>query len=133
MVKQAEGSVPSLLLALAAAIAPAVVKALIERRSRTKTEEQLMCHNHSHLQGRVIWMEDEDDATAVGILVTQALTVENSCGARLTLPQYTVLSVRLESPTPSSVLQLRAMAAQAASDLYKADEVNTSGLTTQQR
>jgi hypothetical protein len=131
--KQAEGTVPSLLLALAAAIAPAVVKALIERRSRSqsKREDDVMCRNHSHVQGRIFSLKEADDVTEVRMLVTQPLTVEGLNGMRLTLPQYCVLSVRVPQRSQSAVSQLHEMAAQDDLALPREDPPSLSGLTTQ--
>jgi hypothetical protein len=131
--KQAEGTVPSLLLALAAAIAPAVVKALIERRSRSqsKREDDVMCRNHSHVQGRIFSLKEADDVTEVRMLVTQPLTVEGLNGMRLTLPQYCVLSVRVPQRAQSAVSQLHEMAAQDDLALPREDPPSLSGLTTQ--
>lgn len=133
MIKQAEGSVPSLLLALAAAIAPAVVKALIERRSRSqpKREDDVMCRNHSHVQGRIFSMKEDQDVTEVKMLVTQPLTVESLNGAKLTLPQYCVCSVRVPQRTQSAVKQLHEMAAQDDLALPREEPPSTSGPTPQ--
>jgi len=135
MVRQAEGSVPSLLLALAAAIAPAVVKALIERRSRSqsKREDDVMCRNHSHVQGRIFSMKEAEDVTEVRMLVTQPLTVESLNGTKLTLPQYCVLSVRVPQRAQSAASQLHAMAAQDDLALPRDEPPSLSGPITQQK
>lgn len=133
MVKQTEGGVPSLLLALVAAIAPAVVKALIARRSRaqSKAEDDVMCRNHSHVQGRIFSMKEDQDVTEVKMLVTQPLTVESLNGARLTLPQYCVLSVRVPQRTQSLVRPLHEMAAQDDLTLPRDAPPSISGPTHQ--
>jgi hypothetical protein len=128
-----QGGLPSLVIALAAAIAPAMVKALIARhsRARSKTEDDVMCRNHSHVQGRIFSLKEADDVTEVRMLVTQPLTVEGLNGTRLTLPQYCVLSVRVPQRAQSAVSQLHEMAAQDDLALPREDPPSLSGLTTQ--
>jgi len=130
-----QGGLPSLVITLAAAIAPAVVKALIERRSRSqsKREDDIMCRNHSHVQGRIFSLKEADDVTEVRMLVTQPLTVEGLNGTKLTLPQYCVLSVRVPQRAQSQVSQLHEMAAQDDSALPRGEPPSLSGPTTQQR
>jgi len=125
------GGVPSLLTALAGAIAPAVVKALVERRRRSpiKSEELTLCRNHSHLTGSLVRATPGLDATEVAILVEQPLTLELSTGARLTLPPYTVCYVRQEHPGAWSDSELRATAERDVAALSRAARASTSGPT----
>lgn len=88
-----------------------------------------MCRNHSHVTGRIFSMQDEGDVTTVRMLVVQPLTVETSTGAKLTLPAYCVLSVRLPERDASLVKELLPMVAQGASVSLKDEQPATSGPT----
>jgi hypothetical protein len=92
-----------------------------------------MCRNHSHVQGRIFSMKEQDDVTEVKMLVTQPLTVEALSGARLTLPIYCVLSVRVPQRAASLVKPLHEMAAQDVLVLPREEPPSISGPTTQPR
>lgn len=133
MDSQAKSGALSILTAIAAAIAPAVVKAVLSRRSRVpiKEGEQEMCRNHSHVTGRIFSLKEEEEFTEVRILVTQPLTVEAINGAKLTLPKYCVCSLRLDKQAASSASDLHKMAAQDEWALSRDELIITSGPITQ--
>lgn len=131
MDSQAKSGALSILTAIAAAIAPAVVKAVLSRRSRVpiKEGEHSMCRNHSHIAGRIYSLTDDDGVTEVKMLVTQPLTLETSHGVKLTLPVYTNCCVRVPKRDASLVSQLQEMAAQDEPALFKDESPSTSGPT----
>lgn len=124
-----EGGLLSVAAAVAAAIAGAVARFLLERRSRSQSNkgELEMCRNHSHVKGRIFSMTEDDSVTEVRMLLVQPLTVESTSGARLTLPQYCVCSVRVPQRGQSVVSQLHEMAVQENGALPREELISSSG------
>lgn len=135
MEAQAKSGALSILTALAAAIAPAVAKALIERRRRSPSSkgEQEMCRNHSHLTGTLISARNVGEYTEVQMLVEQPLTLELLNGGKLTLPPYTVCLLRQDHPGALSVSERHPTGEQEGADLSKVASPSTSGPITQAR
>jgi hypothetical protein len=135
MVKQADSGAWSFFAAVAAAIAPAVVKAILSRRSRApiKLGEQAMCKNHSHATGTLISARNKGEYTEVEMLVEQPLTLEFLNGGQLMLPPFTVLLLRQDHPGVSPDKVPQATVALEDLPLFRGGLNNTSGLTTQQK
>ena len=89
-----------------------------------------MCHNHSHVAAVLETYEEHPEYTEVEILVTQALTVELSSGAKLIVPRYTHCSLLLVPQARSWGSLPQAMVESGAVDWSRDEKPNTFGPTT---
>jgi hypothetical protein len=119
------------LAAVAGAIATAVARVLIARlrRAPTKSEEHIMCRNHSHLTGTLIRAANQGEYTEVEMLVEQPVTLELLNGGTLTLPPYTVCLLRQEHPGAYLGKPLPPMEGPGVSVLSRGEPQSTSGHT----
>jgi hypothetical protein len=129
MSKQADSGVLSILAAVAAAIAGAVARSLLARRSRApiKSEEQLMCRKHSHLTGVLMEAMSDQDRAMATILVVQPVTLELLNGEKLMVPHYSVCLLLRDDATQLLGRQLHMMAEQENAPLHKEGDLFTSG------
>lgn len=129
MEKRADSGLLTVLAAIVAPFAAAAAKRLFERRRRSpiQSEEQEMCHNHSHVTGVLLEAVSTQERAGVTMLTTQDLTLELLNGEKLTIPRYAVCLVVRDDTTQSLGKQLREMAEQGNAPLHKEGDLFSYG------